>query len=347
MRASWRTNLLTWFDANKRELPWRKTKDPYAIWVSEIMLQQTQVATVLPYYHRWMARFPTVESLANAEEQDVLSVWQGLGYYRRCRLMQQGARYVAENTMPSSCEQWRSVPGVGRYTAGAISSISLDEHAPLVDGNVERVYARFTGDFSNGKELNDGAWRWATRNLSQERPGDWNQALMELGACICKPANPVCDQCPLRDGCVALKKDQVNALPKKSAKPKIVKLEEIVWIPYHRGSFGLRKNVDGDWWRGMWQFPRMSSGQDESELSAAVGKRTLEHVGTLTYTVTNHRIRMEASLHRSLKKSDELSWFVADELAAIPMPSPDRKALKLALARLESPSLLSEESLSR
>src|SRR4051794_18052562 len=142
--------LLAWYDEHKRDLPWRRTRDPYAIWASEIMAQQTQIATVIPYWERWLARFPTVEALAAADEADVLSMWQGLGYYRRARLFLSGARWVVAHGMPKTAEGWKKVPGVGAYTAGAIASIAFGDPAPLVDGNVERVYARLEDDASEG-----------------------------------------------------------------------------------------------------------------------------------------------------------------------------------------------------
>src|SRR5437868_1086101 len=150
-RASIRRCLSAWYRRNARDLPWRSTSDPYAIWVSEVMLQQTQVATVLPYYERWMSRFPTVETLAAASEQDVLSLWQGLGYYRRCRMLLAGARWVAEHGIPQTAKDWMQAPGVGRYTASAIASIALGESVPVVDGNIERVFARLMGSSLSGE----------------------------------------------------------------------------------------------------------------------------------------------------------------------------------------------------
>jgi A/G-specific adenine glycosylase len=340
MALSFQQRLLDWFNAEKRDLPWRRTKDPYAIWVSEVMLQQTQVSTVIPYYERWMQRFPTVHALAIAEEQEVLSMWQGLGYYRRCRLLHEGARFASTNGMPVSSAEWLKVPGVGRYTAGAISSIALSQATPLVDGNVERVYARLTGDRSPGKELESAAWRWASTMVPVASPGDWNQAIMELGACICKPASPVCTRCPVRDDCEAFAQRSQAELPVKTAKPQTVQLSEIVWIPYNQGSFGLSQIEIGEWWQGMWQFPR---GNSDSELRLIVGSGGLEHAGAFTYHVTHHRIRMQAFVHRSDRRAEALTWLAETDLTALPMPSPQRKALRLAIARMENPALVLEE----
>ncbi|MEA2553991.1 MAG: A/G-specific adenine glycosylase [Fimbriimonadaceae bacterium] len=325
--------LLNWYDAKKRDLPWRRTNDPYAIWVSEIMLQQTQVATVLPYYARWMERFPTAESLSQADDQDTLSYWQGLGYYRRCRLLLAGVRHVRKHGMPSTEADWRKVPGVGRYTAGALASIANGQPAPVVDGNVERVFARYTGSELSDKELTSACWKWAADVLHQDRPGDWNQALMELGATICKPAKPDCEKCPLRDACIAKRDGLQASLPKPKQRPIVVRLEESVWIPYHQGRFGLRQIPEGRWWHGMWEFPK--------DLEGLAGGET-QHAGLVKYQVTNHRIHMNAYLHRSAVPTSSLKWADEKELAKLPIPAPQRRALALAKARLAAPSLFIE-----
>lgn len=328
--------LLRWFGASKRDLPWRRTQDPYAIWVSEIMLQQTQVATVIPYWWRWMERFPTVDVLASADEQDVLSFWQGLGYYRRCRLLLDGARWVVEHGMPTTAEGWLQVPGIGKYTAGAIASIAYGCPAPLVDGNVERVYARLTGDGAANNELKDAAWRWAGKNLFRERPGDWNQALMELGATVCKPIAPDCKQCPLMQQCVAFQSWRVNELPAKPKKVQTVQLRHTVWVPIFGERFGLRQIEPGQWWEGMWEFPRiLSDGNlDSPELREIVGPGWRESVGLVRHSVTHHRIAIDVSFVRCESASDRLRWVSRHELDALPMPAPQRKILKLVLAQL-------------
>jgi len=344
MSSTLHKKLLTWFDESKRDLPWRKTKDPYAVWVSEIMLQQTQVATVIPFYERWMQRFPTVESLAKADEQEVLSHWQGLGYYRRCRMLQAGARHVLEHGTPASLDDWLAVPGIGRYTAGAISSIAQGHANPIVDGNVERVFARLTASESSGRELHRAAWEWAKQALDHARPGDWNQALMELGACVCKPVNPQCDVCPLKKDCKGFKTHMQNNLPVAEKQRETIKLCETVWVPFHKGSFGLLQAPKGEWWQGMWLFPRSDK---EDKLSELAGKGNLEHAGRFKYSVTHHRIQAEAFLHRSLSRSKKLEWLTPRQLETVPMPAPQRKALKLAMLRLNSPALMPEEAASR
>ena len=328
-------HLLDWYDAEKRDLPWRRTSDPYAIWVSEVMLQQTQIATVLPYYERWMARFPTVQALADSDEQEALSLWQGLGYYRRCRMLLAGARFVAEHGMPTGVKNWLKVPGIGRYTAGAIASISQQEPTPLVDGNVERVFARFTGCDLAGPALHKRAWEWAEKSLFKPRPGDWNQALMELGACVCKPAEADCPRCPLKDSCVANAKGLQRDLPKKAPKPQTIRLQEVVRIPYYSGSFGVRQIPEGEWWQGMWEFPRTRLGAIEQEL----GPGATEHAGAVKYQVTNHKLTMETYLQHCEVPVSGLTWVSPAELEKLPLPAPQRRALKLALRRISEPTM--------
>ncbi len=220
--------LEPWFVAGHRDMPWRRTRDPYAIWVSEIMLQQTRVETAERYYDAFLRRFPTVEDLARADEQAVLEAWSGLGYYRRARLLHRGAQHVvAENRgrVPSDPVQLRAIPGVGEYTAGAIASIAFDRPVPLVDGNVARVLSRFERVEDVG-EQGAGArrhWRRVAGILLHGTPRVLSQALMELGATVCTPKSPRCPQCPLRESCGARKAERVDHIPaprKKVAQPR-------------------------------------------------------------------------------------------------------------------------------
>lgn len=221
MPSSWthrRKALLDWYDAHARDLPWRRTRDPYAVWVSEVMLQQTRVDTVIPYYHRFLERFPTPRALADAPEDAVLGAWSGLGYYRRARLLQAGAREVVARhggRVPRDAAARRALPGVGRYTAGAIGSIAFELPEPLVDGNVARVLARLEGiDTPLGRADTERAlWAAAAAIVPGERPGALNQALMELGATVCTRASPRCGACPVRDRCVARRDGLTRELP--------------------------------------------------------------------------------------------------------------------------------------
>ncbi len=330
-------SLLNWFDANQRDLPWRRTKDPYAIWVSEIMLQQTQVATVIPYFERWMRRFPSIEALAQAEEPEILALWQGLGYYRRARQLLAGARsivetgrtsFLAPQPHQSAIESLLAVPGIGPYTAGAIASIAFNESVPLVDGNVERVYSRLTDDDSERTELKKRAWTWAEANVHPQRPGDWNQALMELGATICKPIDPRCGECPASSFCLAYERGNQNLRPTPIQKVKTISLTHHVWVPVCHGEFGLRQISQNQWWGGMWEFPR------EPEISVLEAKfpgTWPESAGSFRHSVTNHRIQVHVSLVRLSAFDPELTWVPREAIPQYALPSPQRKAFLLAL----------------
>jgi A/G-specific adenine glycosylase len=195
-KLMFRRRLLAWYDAHRRELPWRVSRDPYRVWLSEIMLQQTRVAAVIEYYQEFLRRFPTIKKLAAAREASVLAAWSGLGYYRRARTMHAAARvivYERGGSFPANAEELRMLPGVGRYTAAAIASIAFDKPVAVVDGNVERVLQRISGKRFAGEEL----WTAAHHLLDARRPGDFNQAMMELGATVCTPRMPTCLMCPV------------------------------------------------------------------------------------------------------------------------------------------------------
>lgn len=304
------------------------------------MLQQTQVATVIPYFKRWMATFPTMLSLAQAHEQDVLAAWQGLGYYRRARLLHTGAQAMCQsNELPTSASQWRGIPGVGAYTAGAIASIAYNEPAALVDGNVERVFARLTLNEANGAALNKAAWDWAGAMIHQNRPGDWNQALMELGATVCKPIDPQCDRCPASNLCEACKTGRQTQLPTPTPKPKTTQLVHHIWIPVCQGKFGVRQIPSGQWWRGMWEFPRS---EDQQELADLFGKFKPDTIGSFRHSVTQHRILAKVSHVRLDEPLAFLTWQSLEDLKTIPMPAPQRKALAIVVNRLNERSLFSK-----
>lgn len=313
--------LLTWFDRERRDLPWRRTNDPYAIWISEAMLQQTTVAAVVPYYERWMARFPTVQSLASASEEDVLSLWQGLGYYRRARNLRAAAQ--AMSSIPSDHAGWREVVGVGPYTAAAVASIAYGEAVPLVDGNVERVYARLAADRSAGAARTRAAWKWAAENLERTRPGDWNQALMELGATVCRPKSPDCPRCPVQDWCEARKRGIQNELPTWTPKPKSKEHEWRLVIPVWNGLLGIQQIPQGEWWEGMWSFPT-TAGDLPGDLEAA------EQLGTMRAAVTTNRILIRVALARLAAPVHGLTFVTREEFERLPVPAPQRKALALA-----------------
>lgn len=261
-----RTRLLSFYQANKRDLPWRHTSDPYAIWVSEIMLQQTQVKTVMPRYHEFLDLFPTVKALAASTEAQVCEAWAGLGYYRRARNLHRGATYVMEEldgVIPSTAKELEKVPGIGRYTAGAIASIAFGEEAPLVDGNVVRFLARFfvlPGD-KEDRALKKMLWTMAEDLVVGEDPGDFNQALMEQGATVCKPVAPRCGACYVGNQCGAYKVGTPEAYPAPKAGAKRKSL--YVAFGWHENKSGLwleQRGLDG-LWSGLWELP---SGEGET-----------------------------------------------------------------------------------
>jgi len=254
-------HLLAWYDSRTREMPWRDHPDPYAVWVSEIMLQQTQVETVKGYFLRFVKAFPTVQALANAPQQDVLKAWEGLGYYTRARNLQRAAQQVMEQggELPSNSSEWAELPGVGPYTAAAISSISFGEYAPVVDGNVARVFSRFLEWRDDFQKLpaREKLAAWLQPFIEKsKRPGDFNQAMMDLGATICTPRNPNCTLCPLRATCLANAKGLQEELPFKPPRKKIpLRFAVALKIQEERGRILFAQRVDEKLLAGLWELP--------------------------------------------------------------------------------------------
>jgi len=328
-----RVALQAWYAEEGRELPWRLTKDPYAIWVSEVMCQQTQVAKVIPFWRTWMLRFPTIEACAAASEHDALHVWQGLGYYRRCKQLVHGAQYVVANGWPESAAAWLKVPGVGRYTAAAIASITLEEAVAVVDGNVKRVFARLEANDAQGADLESQCWDWAQKQIEQIEGshGDWNQAVMELGATVCTPRSPQCGKCPLTGYCEAFKLGLQKELPSSGPSPELIEMHHTVLVPVCEGLYGIRPIPAGQWWQGMWEFP--------GTLSTLAMTSDKEHLGTLKYRVTRHAVTLEVHLDRCDDMDEDLTWVPADDLGLYPMPSPQRRVLDLVVAHYSQPRL--------
>jgi len=267
-------HLLAWYDSRTREMPWRDHPDPYAVWISEIMLQQTQVETVKGYFLRFMKAFPTVQALAKAPQQDVLKAWEGLGYYTRARNLQKAAQQVMEQggVLPSSSSEWAELPGIGPYTAAAISSISFGEYAPVVDGNVARVFARILEWRDDFQKLpaREKLASWLQPFIEKsKRPGDFNQAMMDLGATVCTPRNPKCTICPLRKGCAASAKglqDELPFKPKKKALP--VRRAVALDIRDTAGRILLVQRVKEKLLNGLWELPTEPLLTSEKEAQA-------------------------------------------------------------------------------
>jgi A/G-specific adenine glycosylase len=246
------SSLLDWFDRTKRDLPWRRTKDPYRIWVSEIMLQQTRVSAVLEYYKRFLRAFPNVRALARADEQDVLAQWSGLGYYRRARMMHAAAKQLVNKrqNLPRTSEGLGNLPGIGRYTAAAIASIAFGEPAAVVDGNVERVLLRL-GGYGEGESLD--FWVSAQRLIDESRPGDFNQAMMELGATVCLPKAPDCKKCPVEDWC-ATRGAHATAKPASRKKASL----DYVFAMDRKSVALVQRSAHSSLMAGMWELPQTS-----------------------------------------------------------------------------------------
>ncbi len=259
--------LLSWFDRHRRDLPWRRTSDPYRIWLSEVMLQQTRVETVLPFYNRFLERFPRVEDLARAEIEEVLALWSGLGYYRRARQLHAAARQVAAaGGFPSTVEELRGLPGVGAYTAAAVASIAFGVAAPVMDGNVERVLSRVLA-LGEGPRAGDARARLhaaAAELLDPQRPGDSNQALMELGATLCTPRRPKCLLCPLRAGCRAAREGEPERYPPPKVKRQTERRRLLVAVVANGGDGVLlfRRPEDSTLLAGTWELPWVTLERD-------------------------------------------------------------------------------------
>lgn len=270
-----RRRLLEAYDAGKRDLPWRGESDPYRVWVSEVMLQQTRVETVIPFYKEWVKRFPSVKALATAAEEEVLRAWQGLGYYSRALNLHRAARMVRESLggeLPATAEGLRALPGVGEYTAGAVASIAFGEAVPAVDGNVRRVLARlFDLPAPGPKELR----RLALALLDRDRPGEFNQALMELGSQVCTPRSPGCERCPIGSLCLARERGSVGQRPGKKVRkpPRAVEVAVLVAVAEGPGPprFLLRKRPSTGLLAALWEFPSVEvpAGEDPRGMALA------------------------------------------------------------------------------
>lgn len=320
--------LLAWYDRSRRPLPWRSSRDPYLIWVSEVMLQQTTVLAVIPYYQRFIARFPTIEALAGAPIEEVLSVWSGLGYYRRARMLWQGARQVQalRGGLPRTAADLQLLPGIGPYTAAAIASIAFDEPVAVVDGNVIRVLTRLEridGDPAVRK-IRRQIEATAARLVDPQRPGDSNQALMELGALICTPRAPQCSSCPWQSDCTARRHDQAEMYPQKAPRPALTKIERVaLWIESDKDQrFLLCRIPDRQVNAGLWEFPAA----DRSDLSVRIGPV----VATVKHTITRYRISVtlqSAELEQPTRVPDDCRWVSIGEAQLLGLTSATRKLL--------------------
>lgn len=344
--AELRRTLLAWYRRHRRDLPWRRTADPYAIWVSEVMLQQTTVKAVEPYYHAFLARFPDVRALAGAPVEEVLALWSGLGYYHRARNLHRGANHVVSRhggEFPRTLEAALGVPGVGLYTASAVLSIAQGTALPVVDGNVRRVLARVMALRGPAWMRDAPYYNLAEELLDREAPGDWNQALMELGATVCTPRRPACPACPWRAPCRGRAEGHPEALPESRRRRAPVDVTVAALLVERRGRVLLVRRAEGRLMGRFWEVPQTSlEGRGLADLVAEVRARHgLEvEAGALVararHAITFRRIRVEAYEGRLRREPprdpDRFLWAGPDELASLPMSSLTRKVIARARA---------------
>ena len=310
-------SLLRWFSSNGRNLPWRRTRDPYAVLVSEFMLQQTQVGTVLPYYKNWLRRFPNFAALARTSETEVLHAWQGLGYYARARNLHSTAKQVADRyrgRFPESIEQMQLLPGVGKYTARAVATFAFDQLVAIVETNTSRVLARLFNlripiDSASGQ---NSLWRYAASLVPRKSSAAYNSALLDLGALVCLPRKPKCGICPVKKFCRA---KNPQSLPIKRPRPETKHLVERHAFVASRDKLLLAQSANR--WRGMWILPPLDL---SSKRNGAIYNAT--------FPFTNHRISLQIFRQRRSKIDQDCErWFSMQALESIPIPSPHRRAI--------------------
>ena len=349
--AKWKSNfrrkLLHWFDDHQRDLPWRQHKTPYRIWISEIMLQQTQVATVIDYFNRFIKRFPTVKILAQADQAEVLKLWEGLGYYRRARQLHAAAQVIVEQhqgTFPTDFESVLALPGIGRYTAGAILSIALDQKLPILEGNTIRLFARLMTMQSDPRttENQKALWEFSQSLLPRKRCGDFNQALMELGSQICNPKRPKCLVCPINNLCMTAVKGLQEQIPVASKKVKYEDLLEAAIVLKKQNRILIRQCGPGERWESLWDFPRYALTQNVDAKSSAqqLLLRLKEETGLATdlsgplfqmkHAVTRYRITLQCWMGdgvtgRLKKTKTPTRWATLSEIEKMPMSVTGRK----------------------
>ncbi len=378
--------LLRWFAAAARNLPWRRTLDPYAIWISEIMLQQTQVKTVIPYWTRWMQALPDAGALARAPQDQVLKLWEGLGYYTRARNLQKAAQLIVtahDGRYPSLYEDVLALPGIGRYTAGAVCSIAYNQPAPILDGNVIRVLSRFFGIAGDPREkktneqlwkLAESAVRFASNAKGLTFPS-WsagpcsalNQALMELGALVCTPKQPRCAECPLRASCNALATDRVERLPNLPARAAATERSFVAFVLEHQGRWLVRQRPAGAVNAHLWEFPTVEIIPTNRTLAPAallsqalhLPSPVLTPLPVIRHSITRYRITLTPFLGRwpdstsvpvpsiQSRGPEDALWKTAGEIEALALTSAHRRLWKNLPASLYAAPLAAARTRAR
>ena len=326
---NWILPLCNWYQQNARDLPWRRTQDGYAVWISEIMLQQTRVAAVIPYYERFMRALPDIDALAKVDDDRLHKLWEGLGYYSRARNLKRAAGEIVsrfDGSMPQRYDLLLTLSGIGEYTAGAIASIAFGEAVPAVDGNVLRVYARL---FGAARDIRDPAFKKEVRAfllpfIPKDQPGAFNAALMELGATVCLPnGQPKCGECPVREYCIAFREGRTAELPVLSAK-KARKIERktVFALALNGGLIGYRRPENG-LLAGLWQLPETAGVLSDAEAAAWLGQHGINPVGELRFYERKHiftHIEWHMRVCAAEISADQLpeGWIVLDESHALP-----------------------------
>ena len=341
--AKLRERLLAWYRQSRRDLPWRRTRDPYAVWISEVMLQQTRVDTVLPYYDRFLERWPTVRALAAADAESVRAAWSGLGYYRRAKLMLEAAQQITSDhggELPDDPVALRNLPGFGRYTAGAVASIAFERDVPAVDGNVLRFLARLRGiegDVSRG-QANHAIWEAADALVAGGAPGDLNQALIELGATVCTVRNPACERCPAQVECVAHSQGRQHEIPppRKRATRKRVELTALIAMSGGRHIILEQRPEDG-LLAGLWSPPLLDGHLAADSAADEASRRwgwALDHVadaGEVTHVLTHRDLVMKLVTARTDETPPAMLLVDVAQLPQLGIPSVTTRALRAAL----------------
>ena len=362
-RSGLRRRLKTWYAKRARSLPWRETGEAYPIWISEIMLQQTTVTAVVPYFEKFLARFPTIHELANAEQDDVLRHWEGLGYYSRARNILKTAKVLVEESdgvFPRTVDELTALPGIGRYTAGAILSFAFDIPAPIVEANTLRLFSRMLAyeDDPRASRGQKTLWAFAEHLLPRKEVGSFNQSIMDLGSLVCTPTKPDCPNCPVQKNCQAFALGKQEQIPPKAAPPEITQVVEVSVAAQHDGQFLLRQNPEGQRWAGLWDFIRFPLEDEPLVPESGFGsgkplaKRFLNYVEKTVFkqtglevqierflaeqkhTVTRYQIRLQCLL-ASVENPGEFTesktqhWVAPTEFDNYPLSTTGRKLARL------------------